>query len=1016
MRRGPRHSPAPPRGRRRIGALGLGVLAALSLVWQQQATLASYTDVEHAGATFTAATLDAITPVADAHTASIDISWPASAGDWATPQYALDWTDSVLSGASSPLYAGPGTSVTHATGTDTPASYSIGFTDVAAGATHACGIAQGTLYCWGTATGGLGTGATSATRPTAVTGLAGMTVTDVTAGTNFTCAIADGAAYCWGLGTSGQLGNGASTSRSTPVAVSGLSGTVTAISAGGAHACAVAGGAAYCWGYNNYGQLGINSTTTRNTATAVNTSGVLSGRTVRRIAAGTSHTCAVADGGAFCWGRNTNGQLGNNSTSTARIPVAVYTATILTGRVVSAVSAGGSHSCAIADGKAYCWGQGTSGQLGHATSAASGVPVAVVTGTMSARVTALSAGANATCAVAGGDAWCWGAGTSYALGNNATGNVNTPVAVTSSGVLNGRRLTAISAGTNFGCATGASLPVACWGLGSSYQLGDNANTNNPTPADAVHTGTACPDGSVRTSATTCSLPQGTDYYYRLGYAVGTWTAPESEWGKATTSTRGGREPSVTARTSTSITLGWDAAGAIGDAYPEYTVQRSTSSDGSDPVTIAVTGARTARDDGGLAPTRDFDQISAGLAHTCAILGGELYCWGQNTNGQLGTGDTADANRPTRVTGALAGRTVTDVSVGSYHTCAVADGKAYCWGLNNNGQVGDGSTTNRTSPVLLPNQDGFTVTAVSAGQYHSCGVGNGVAYCWGQNSAGQLGTGTTTPSSVPVPVVATGVLAGLTVTGISAGTQHSCAVAAGGAYCWGTNGSGQLGNGTTTTSTSPVAAPIAGRTVTQISAGNLHTCAVAGGAAYCWGQDSYGQVGDSTTFSTRVSSPTAVSTAVLGGTVAAISAGYRHSCAVAGDRAYCWGEAGNGQLGANSTTDSGVPVAVVTNGALAGAGVSDIAAGNLHSCAVGDGGVYCWGSAANGRQGLGGVSPTGSYAYPQAAVADARCAAGSVPLGDGSCSLASGRTYYYRVSFTLDGTTRTRGEWTGLEPA
>ena len=267
MRRGLRYLPAPRSGRRRLAFVGLGLIAAMTLVWQQQATLASFIDADYTKATFTAATLTAIEPTTTAKAASIDVSWSAADGSWATPSYALNESASG-SGNGTSLYTGPGTTYTHDRAPVVQSDTDLNFTDVSAGATHACGVARGAVYCWGTNSSGLGTGATASTTPAIVNGFTGKTVTDVTAGTNFSCAVASGTVYCWGLGTSGQLGNGGTTSAS-PVAVGNLSGkTITSISAGASHACAVASGAAYCWGLNSSGQVGDNSTIPRTTATA----------------------------------------------------------------------------------------------------------------------------------------------------------------------------------------------------------------------------------------------------------------------------------------------------------------------------------------------------------------------------------------------------------------------------------------------------------------------------------------------------------------------------------------------------------------------------------------------------------------------------------------------------------------------------------------------------------------------------------------------------------------------------
>jgi len=167
--------------------------------------------------------------------------------------------------------------------------------------------------------------------------LAGRTLTQIVAGASSTCALdSTGLAYCWGLDSSGQLGNNNTTQSPVPVAVntSGvLAGkTLTQLAAGNAHVCAIdSTGAAYCWGSNGGGQLGINSTRSL-VPVAVTTSGVLSGVTLTQIAAGYAHTCAVSSAGAaYCWGANGNGQLGNSSTTSSLVPVAVTTSGVLSG-------------------------------------------------------------------------------------------------------------------------------------------------------------------------------------------------------------------------------------------------------------------------------------------------------------------------------------------------------------------------------------------------------------------------------------------------------------------------------------------------------------------------------------------------------------------------------------------------------------------------------------------------------------------------------------------------------------
>ena len=267
------------------------------------------------------------------------------------------------------------------------------------------------------------------------------------------------------------------------------------------------------------------------------------------------------------------------------------------------------------------------------------------------------------------------------------------------------------------------------------------------------------------------------------------------------------------------------------------------------------------------------------------------CWGMNSNGQLGNNTVTSSSVPVAVvtSGVLSGVTLTQVSAGTNSTCALSSTRAaYCWGGNSNGQLGNNSTANSPVPVAVSTSgvlSGVTVTQVSTGNAFACAVGGtGGAYCWGYNASGQLGNATTTSSSVPAAVTTTsGALSGVTVTQISAGASYTCALGGTGApYCWGLNGGGQLGNGSTTTSSVPVAVTISGVlsgvTVTQVSAGNTVACAVGSTGAYCWGANGSGQAGDGTTTQRNApvqvlllspGAPTGV-TATAGDTTAAVS--------------------------------------------------------------------------------------------------------------------------------------------------
>ena len=341
-------------------------------------------------------------------------------------------------------------------------------------------------------------------------------------------------------------------------------------------------------------------------------------------------------------------------------------------------------------------------------------------------------------------------------------------------------------------------------------------------------------------------------------------------------------------------------------------------------------------------------VAAGRAHTCAVeVSGTVLCWGRNEEGALGNGTTVQSES------AVAVRDLdhaVDVSVGGNavgwqsHSCAIrAPDEVWCWGFNQFGQLGDGTTTTRTTPVQTMDID--APASISAGDLHSCVVRitDARALCWGGNSRGQVGDGTTDNALTPevVPDVSG-------VVQVAAGSEHSCArQQTGRVDCWGANDSGQLGDGTTTDRTTPVQASGTGR-VMDISAGVSHTCAVREfdepRTAVCWGNNSAGQLGDGTT----TASATAVEVAGLEG-ILQIGAGADFTCARIDDGTIrCWGNNAFGALGDGTNADSLVPVTV--------AGIDDaihLAVGNSHACAVrANGEVWCWGRNQFGRLGDG----------------------------------------------------------------
>ena len=700
-----------------------------------------------------------------------------------------------------------------------------------------------------------------------------------------------------------------------------------------------------------------------------------------QVAAGNSYSCALSNGFVSCWGNNTSGQLGNGAGISPSVPIIPVSS--LTG--ARAIAAAASHTCAVLNaGTVKCWGSNSSGELGNGTTVGSTVPVSVAG---LSGVTALALGNSYSCALQStGTVKCWGFNSDGELGNGSRKDSSVPVSVVGlSGV------TAIGASNSTVCAVVGGGAVKCWGGDFYGFFGISATGSSAVPVTiaGVTKATAVAPGSEHI----CALLSGgsvTCWGFDDVGQLGNGQMVREKFGPATIVGLSGATAIASGNSFNEFSCALISGGTIKCWGDSYRGKLGTGKDTGGTVPAQVVGINNAT------------HLALGAAHACAgLASGTVSCWGEDTYGELGNAPVSSVDTPrivpgisdaravaagevhscalltsggvtcwgsdfpyssanpprvvSGVTGAIALATDKTYTDSGYHSCVLLNtGKVVCWGDNASGQLGNGTKAdviNQVQPVTVSNLTG--ATAITVGDAFSCAIiSGGTVRCWGDNTFGQLGNATTTASSTPVTV------SGLTgATAITAGAQHVCVIVASGAVkCWGDNSDGELGTGKLVSgSHSTIPVSVAGLTgAKSISAGAYPIFSTP--LQYLIGESGFSCASLTTgrvrcwgkSLSEGPSQPAPVEVPNVSGATK-ISAGGLHACARLSDAtATCWGANFYGQLG-----NGGYYVSNRVTGLM---GVSSISAGFGHTCAVANSIVSCWGDNQWGQLGIPSFAP------------------------------------------------------------
>lgn len=751
---------------------------------------------------------------------------------------------------------------------------------------QSCVLYDRSMQCWGSNTSGeIGVIGAPTTAFTPLTVFSDQNIQAVDVGSGFTCAVIDGGVKCVGAGGWGELGHGVMSDSTTFVDAFPSGSGVTDLSAGFKTTCAIVNGGLYCWGQGGSFQIGNGSIGDQSSPVQI----FAPNSGVTKVTVGSAHTCAVIAGELWCWGNNGSGQIGNGNFVVQTVPLKI----VSLGTGITDVAAGENHTCAIKDGGLLCWGLNDSGQVGDNSIVNRSSPVAIFP--PASGVTQVSLGGSHSCALVNSELKCWG--------SNRWGQMNDMVSIapklTPATILNASSMiTDFSSGPLHVCVVEQNRKVSCWGaglLGNGIQ-GDSVTWTTPQAVLGL-------DSNVNQLARIYLLNDDGNYINCAIQNGGVKCWGDNNFGQLGNGTLISSRvpvvaiPDLSGVTDLSLITGTTNSSVC--AVVNGGIQCWGSGYGTSPLQIIAGGSGVT--------SVEITQSDSGFEdYGCAVVNGGVRCWGINNRGQLGN-NSVTASPTTPVVPIANGSGVTKVVVRQASTCAVVNGGLRCWGYNNRGQLGDGTLVQKLVPTqIIPSSSGVTDVALigpsgTNGNATTCAVVNGGLKCWGSNSFGLVGDGTTINRSLPVDIFppSSG------VTDVFGSDTAVCAIKNSGLYCWGLN-TGVLGVGDAIDRLSPTLVIAESSGVTSADMGWYLGCAVVNGGLKCWGNNG---VGSSLGNGTVNDSLIPVEVLPPGSNVQDVKIFYSTAtCALINGGQKCWGvDIGYGILGNGSVTRGSFPV-------------------------------------------------------------------------------------------------------------